>query len=225
MSGNKKMDVLISMKAEIQAQKEGQEKIQKLCFENINIGQFTNETIKLLAKYNDLSKNDEQRKYVWNSMIANCHLQIIQQDSQIQQNYDYAIIIWIRIVSNILFSIFPKVTYLDISGNKKISQDDLKVLVELKELQHLVFNEKDTDRALLFESIPQLSYIDHKDKAGNEVEDEENEDEEDEDDDDEDEEDEEEDLEDDEEEDDDEEDAEEAEESEEEQPVQKKKKQ
>ncbi|CAD8201697.1 unnamed protein product [Paramecium octaurelia] len=212
MSGNKKMDVLISMKAEIQAQKEGQEKIQKLCFENINIGQFTNETIKLLAKYNDLICLE----------FNDCKL------SSLDNLIGFPNLTKLRLCNNNLdksslqhiIQHFPKVTYLDISGNKKISQDDFKDLVELKELQHLVFNEKDTDRAFLFESIPQLSYIDHKDKAGNEVEDEENEDEEDEDDD---EDDEEEDLEDDEEED-DEEDAEEAEESEEEQPVQKKKK-
>ncbi|CAD8189621.1 unnamed protein product [Paramecium pentaurelia] len=215
MSGNKKMDVLISMKAEIQAQKEGQEKIQKLCFENINIGQFTNETIKLLAKYNDLICLE----------FNDCKL------SSLDNLIGFPNLTKLRLCNNYLdknslqhiIQHFPKVTYLDISGNKKISQDDLKVLVELKELQHLVFNEKDIDRALLFELIPQLSYIDHKDKTGNEVEDEENDDEEDEDDDDEDEDEEDEDLEDDEE-DDDEEGAEEAEESEEEQPVQKKKK-
>ncbi|CAD8091882.1 unnamed protein product [Paramecium primaurelia] len=215
MSGNKKMDVLISMKAEIQAQKEGQEKIQKLCFENINIGQFTNETIKLLAKYNDLICLE----------FNDCKL------SSLDNLIGFPNLTKLRLCNNYLdknslqhiIQHFPKVTYLDISGNKKISQDDLKVLVELKELQHLVFNEKDIDRVLLFELIPQLSYIDHKDKAGNEVEDEENDDEEDEDDEDEDEDEEDEDLEDDEE-DDDEEGAEEAEESEEEQPVQKKKK-
>ncbi|CAD8203581.1 unnamed protein product [Paramecium octaurelia] len=215
MSGNKKMDALISMKAEIQAQKEGQEKIQKLCFENINIGQFTNETLKLLSKYNDLICLE----------FNDCKL------SSLDNLIGFPNLTKLRLCNNYLdknslqhiIQHFPKVTYLDISGNKKISEDDLKVLVDLKELQHLVFNEKDTNRELLFEQIPQLSYIDHKDKAGNEIEDEENEDEEDEDEEDEDEEDEEDD--DDEDEDDEDgESAEEAEESEVEQAVQKKKK-
>ncbi|CAD8203253.1 unnamed protein product [Paramecium pentaurelia] len=215
MSGNKKMDALISMKAEIQAQKEGQEKIQKLCFENINIGQFTNETLKLLSKYNDLICLE----------FNDCKL------SSLDNLIGFPNLTKLRLCNNYLdknslqhiIQHFPKVTYLDIRGNKKISQDDLKVLIELKELQHLVFNDKDTDRAQLFELIPQLNYIDHKDKAGNEIEDEENEDEEDDDEEDEDEEDDEE-EDDEEEEDDDGESAEEAEESEDEQPVQKKKK-
>ncbi|CAD8105825.1 unnamed protein product [Paramecium sonneborni] len=218
MSGNKKMDALISMKAEIQAQKEGQEKIQKLCFENINIGQFTNETIKLLSKYDDLTCLE----------FNDCKL------SSLDNLIGFENLTKLRLCNNNLdknsiqhiIQHFPKVQYLDISGNKKISQDDLKVLVQLKELQHLVFNEKETNREQLFELIPQLNYIDHKDKDGNEVEDEENEDEDEEDDDDEDEEEFDEDLEDDEDDDDDddEDQAEEAEESEDEQPVQKKKK-
>ncbi|CAK60032.1 unnamed protein product (macronuclear) [Paramecium tetraurelia] len=215
MSGNKKMDALISMKAEIQAQKEGQEKIQKLCFENINIGQFTNETLKLLSKYNDLICLE----------FNDCKL------SSLDNLIGFPNLTKLRLCNNYLdknslqhiIQHFPKVTHLDISGNKKISEDDLKVLVDLKELQHLVFNDKDTNRALLFEQIPQLSYIDHKDKAGNEIEDEENEDEEDEDEEDEDEEDEEE-EDDEDDEDEDGESAEEAEESEVEQAVQKKKK-
>ncbi|CAD8110666.1 unnamed protein product [Paramecium sonneborni] len=214
MSGNKKMDALISMKAEIQAQKEGQEKIQKLCFENINIGQFTNETLKLLQKYNDLLCLE----------FNDCKLQ------SLDNLLGFANLTKLRLCNNNLdknslqhiIQYFPKVQYLDISGNKKISQDDLKVLVELKELQHLVINDKEIDRAKLFELIPQLNYIDHKDKTGNEIEDEENEDDDDEDDEEDDDEDEDEDDEDDD--DDDEDEAEEAEESEDEQPVQKKKK-
>ncbi|KAM3146215.1 hypothetical protein pb186bvf_001560 [Paramecium bursaria] len=163
MLRDSKVETLISLKSEINAQIEGQEDVTYFVFENMRFNKFTSDMTKLILRYPKLSKLE----------FNSCQLSNIETLVGLQnitklslQNNSLSNDAIKHIVAN-----FPNLISLDLRGNPYI--DDVKPLNELNQLQYLYI--KDTKAAqeanirdFLFKQ-QQLIAIDQLDRENQEV--------------------------------------------------------